>query len=61
MDAELQKQIEEFQQEFAARSFVERHPELGRKVNCKICGQRHHARKFCKQTYAKLAPLKKRS
>lgn len=38
---ELQQAIAKFNKEHAEKSFSARHPELGRMVNCQICGNRH--------------------
>ena len=38
---ELQQAIAKFNKEHAEKSFSGRHPELGRMINCQICGNRH--------------------
>lgn len=35
------------------KSFSERHPELGKMINCPVCGERHRSAHVCVPTYAK--------
>jgi hypothetical protein len=37
-----------------ARSFSERHPELGKMVNCQVCDLRHRASQKCEQKFKQL-------
>jgi hypothetical protein len=39
--AELEAAAERFRKEFAERSFSGRHEELGKMINCRLCGRRH--------------------
>jgi hypothetical protein len=44
--------IAKFREEFENRSFSGRHPELGKMVNCKICGLRHRSVQVCQERIA---------
>lgn len=50
---EVQKAIEKFRKEFADRSFSQRHPELGRMINCAVCFLRHRSSQVCHQRFVK--------
>jgi hypothetical protein len=41
--------IAKLREDIADRSFSGRHPELGKMVNCKICGLRHRSSIVCKE------------
>lgn len=40
--AELNEAVEKFKKAFAERSFSERHEDLGKMINCHLCGRRHY-------------------
>ncbi len=48
---EVQDAIAKFFAEFKERSYSGRHPELGKMVNCAICGTRHRASQVCEQKF----------
>jgi hypothetical protein len=49
---ELAKAIAATTKTIEGRSFSERHPELGKMVNCRVCGTRHRANeKKCEQVF----------
>lgn len=48
----LKTAVEGFKARFEARSYSERHPELGRMLKCQICLQRHRSSKVCSQKFA---------
>lgn len=48
----LRSAIEGFKKRFEARSFSERHPELGKMLKCQICLTRHRSSKVCTQRFA---------
>lgn len=39
--AELQAAVAKFNEAFAERSFSQRHEDLGKMINCQLCGSRH--------------------
>jgi hypothetical protein len=41
--------IKKFREDFKNRSFAERHVELGKMINCQICGLRHRSSQKCEQ------------
>jgi hypothetical protein len=45
--------IEKFQETFRERTYFQRHPELGKMVNCAVCGMRHRASQVCEQKFVK--------
>jgi hypothetical protein len=49
---ELRKAVEGFIQTSSTRTFSERHPELGKMVNCAVCGTRHRQNeRKCEQVF----------
>ena len=34
------------------KSYAQRHPELGKMMNCQVCGRRHFSSQVCKQRFA---------
>lgn len=40
---ELAEAVRKFNEQFAERSFSQRHEELGKMINCRLCGRRHRA------------------
>jgi hypothetical protein len=44
---EVAQAIAKFREALPERSFSGRHPELGRMINCKVCGRRHRAIPEC--------------
>lgn len=51
--AYLQEAVAEFESEREAKSFSGRHPELGKMVNCGVCGRRHRSAHVCVPVYAR--------
>lgn len=54
-DHSIQKlnfEIQKFEKARESKSFSERHPELLRMFNCKVCGRRHRLSHTCAQNYA---------
>jgi hypothetical protein len=51
--SEIQKVIAEIREKQKEKSFSERHPELGKMVNCLICDRRHRTSEICLQRFAK--------
>jgi len=51
---ELLKAVESFHQSFKERSFSGRHKELGKMINCGVCGRRHRKSEVCEQRFAKV-------
>lgn len=45
----VQDAIAKLREDIADRSFSGRHPELGKMINCKICGLRHRSSIVCKE------------
>jgi len=43
--------IAKFREDHTAKSFSQRHPELGKMLNCKICSRRHRSSIICKQVF----------
>jgi hypothetical protein len=39
--SELAEAVEKFQKQFAERSFSQRHEDLGKMIDCRLCGRRH--------------------
>jgi len=52
--ADLLKAVESFQQSFRERSFSGRNPDLGKMINCGVCGWRHRSSVVCEQRFAKV-------
>lgn len=50
---EMLAAVETFTREREAKSFSERHPELGKMINCVVCLQRHRKARVCVSVYAK--------
>jgi hypothetical protein len=49
---ELQKAIDSVTHDIKSRPFSERHPELGKMVNCQVCGTRHRKNeRKCEQVF----------
>lgn len=48
---ELQDAISNFRKTFSERSFSQRHPELGKMINCHVCGTRHRSAQVCEQKF----------
>lgn len=48
----LQQEIEKFEKGQRAKTYSERHPELGRMIKCAKCGRRHYSIKVCEMKYA---------
>lgn len=46
-----QAQLDAATAEIAGRSFTGRHPELGKMINCAVCGLRHRAINKCEQKF----------
>jgi hypothetical protein len=51
---ELKQAIAEFRETFKERTFSQRHPELGKMINCYVCGLRHRSAQVCEQRFAKV-------
>ena len=47
----LEKMVQTYLDEREVKSFSARHPELGKMVNCYVCGLRHRAAKICTPVY----------
>lgn len=41
--------IQKFRDDYEHKSYSQRHPELGKMVNCRICGLRHRSIQVCQQ------------
>lgn len=41
--SKLAEAVKKFNEQFAERSFGQRHEELGKMINCRLCGRRHRA------------------
>ena len=52
IDPVLRQAAAEFEKQHAGKSFSERYPELGKMINCYVCGLRHRAAKVCTPVYA---------
>jgi hypothetical protein len=50
---EIAKAIFDIREKQREKSFSERHPELGKMVNCQICDRRHRTSEICLQRFAK--------
>ena len=48
----VQDAVAKFREDFKDKSFSERHPELGRMINCRVCLQRHRSSTICTQEFA---------
>ena len=48
----VKRAADAFFAERETKSFSERHPELGKMVNCYVCGTRHRSARVCVPTYA---------
>jgi hypothetical protein len=48
--------IKKFREEFTERSFAGRNVELGKMINCKVCGLRHRSSHECEQRIVTPAP-----
>ena len=48
----LKAAVEGFKARFEARSYSERHPEIGKMLKCQICLTRHRSSKVCRQKFA---------
>lgn len=48
---ELQKVVADFLEKQAEKSFSQRHPELGKMKNCRICDRRHRSSQICHQRF----------
>jgi hypothetical protein len=48
---QVAKAVSEFAESFASRSFSQRHPELGRMLNCAVCSLRHRSSQICHQRH----------
>ena len=48
----VKEAVEGFRKRFEARSFSERHLELGKMLKCQICLSRHRSSKVCVQKFA---------
>jgi hypothetical protein len=48
----LKAAVERYKARFEARSYSERHPELGKMLKCQICLTRHRSLKVCRQKFA---------
>lgn len=51
METNLAIAIKKFKKIVSEKSFSGRHPELGKMVNCAICGLRHRSSKICQQRH----------
>jgi hypothetical protein len=49
---ETKQAIAKFQETFKERTFSQRHPELGKMINCHVCGMRHRSAQVCEQKFA---------
>ena len=49
---EVAAAVAKFEEEHRDKSFSERHPELGKMMNCAICRSRHRSHIKCKQTFS---------
>lgn len=54
---ELKKAIEAANSTIEARSFSERHPELGKMINCQVCRRRHRATNVAYKKKGKVVAL----
>lgn len=52
VDPKVLELVNKVVEKIKAGSFRERHPELGKLINCQVCGQRHWASKVCHQRFA---------
>jgi len=48
----LKRVIDAYHAERRVKSFSQRHPELGRMVNCQVCNLRHRASRVCVPVYS---------
>lgn len=53
LDIVLEKAIADFYEAQKVKSFSQRHPELGKMVNCRVCNTRHRSIHVCSQRFAK--------
>jgi hypothetical protein len=49
----IRQAIADIREKQKDKSFSERHPELGRMINCPICDRRHRTSEICLQRFAK--------
>jgi hypothetical protein len=50
---EIAKAIADIREKQKDKSFSERHPELGKMINCPLCDRRHRTSEICLQRFAK--------
>lgn len=55
----IQRAADAFFTEREHKSFSDRHPELGRMINCVVCGNRHRSSRTCTAVYARVAGVQK--
>jgi hypothetical protein len=51
---DLRVAIAKFQDTFQERTYSQRNPDLGKMVNCAVCGMRHRSSQVCEQRFAKV-------
>jgi hypothetical protein len=51
--SEIAKAIADIREKQKDKSFSERHPELGKMINCPMCDRRHRTSEICLQRFAK--------
>lgn len=49
----LQRAVDAYHAERVQKSFAERHPELGRMINCAVCNLRHRSSRTCIPIYSR--------
>ena len=49
----IQKTVDSIREKQKEKSFSQRHPELGKMVNCPMCDRRHRTSEICLQRFAK--------
>lgn len=52
----IQGMLEKFREDYKARPFTARHPELGKMINCPVCQTRHRSSLGCKAVYVADVP-----
>ena len=52
LDVMLKEALDGYHEAQKFKSFSARHPELGRMVNCAVCGERHRSIHVCEQRFA---------
>lgn len=52
VDPEVLKVVDKVVDDIKHLSYAKRHPELGKMINCQVCGMRHFSSKVCQQRFA---------